>query len=493
MDNLFHEIFCNIMPLLVVAVFSIFAFLNSTIMKRFFISVFPLLILFLIPAMTFSQTPEKRLAVNPVISSGSISKKIAAFHVPNSEPITFQVDMSQWAAKGKFNPATDSLDLPGTFNHWAGSTTLQKVDTTLVYQIMLPLDSLTVQQFRFRINHDSSRMEFSNGVNRMFRVPGKPMTVKYMYNDFDTTTVPMTFLCDMYYQIKAGHFNPYPYMDYLDVAGSMNNLGAYDVLFDVDHDSIYQVTLNLPRSLISLYIPIEFKFRINGNWNTSEFPDGGSFRTYFLKDTLGGIQNNVNVWYDDQDPGIPTPPWAYNLYIQGEHYVGSTLTGAYYYEDINLHPEGASIYKWYREDSINQVNPELRTGDTTINYVLDTTDYGKYIVFEVTPVAAGTGDSLVGKPVRTWTGPIVSVGIGELIRIKPVIYPNPVTSIITFTNMNNIQKIEIFSILGQRVGILEENIPFRMTYDASYLNNGIYFVKFSKQDHSFSTVKFIKN
>jgi hypothetical protein len=40
---------------------------------------------------------------------------------------------------------------------------------------------------------------------------------------------------------------------------------------------------------------------------------------------------------------------------------------------------------------------------------------------------------------------------------------------------------------------LKTNTPGKVTYDASYLNSGIYFIKFSKQDHSFTTVKFIKN
>ncbi len=297
------------------------------IMKRFYLPSFPFLFSILIPFIVYSQPPEKHSANNPVISSHNVIKRNGTPHVPDTGHVLFQVDMSQWAAKGKFNPVTDSLDMPGTFNNWEGSATLQKVGTTLVYQITLSLDSLTIQEFRFRINRDSSRTEFPNGLNRMFRVPSRPMTVKYMYNDFDTTTVPMTFICDMYYQIKAGHFNPNPYVDYLDVAGSMNNWGAYDVMFDIDHDSIYQVTLNLPRSLISPYTPIDFKFRINGNWNTSEFSDGGPFRTYFLEDTLHGIENSIDVWYDDQNPGIPAPPWAYNLYIQGENYVGQTLTG----------------------------------------------------------------------------------------------------------------------------------------------------------------------
>lgn len=462
-------------------------------MKRSYLQVFLLFFSFFIPFIVYSKLPEKNSFFYPVVSSHNAANTINTAEAPDTGQVIFQVDMSQWAAKGKFNPATDSLDMPGTFNNWMGSETLQKVDTTLVYQITLTLDSLTIQQFRFRINHDSSRTEFPNGMNRMFRVPSRPMTVKYMFNDFDTTTVPMTFTCDMYYQCKAGHFNPNPFMDYLDVAGSMNNWGAYDVLFDTDHDSIYKVTINLPRSLISLYTPIEFKFRINGNWNTSEFPDGGPFRTYFLHDTAHGLQNITAVWYDDQDPGIPTPPWAYNLYIQGDHYVGQTLTGSYIYEDINLLPEGASIYTWYRADSLTQPDPDLIVSDTTINYLLDTTDYYKYLAFEVTPVAKGPGDSLIGKPVRTWTGPIVSVGIGELDKTKPGIYPNPVTGFMMFTNMKDVKIIEIYSILGQKVATFKTNISGRTTYDASSLNSGIYFVRFLNRDQSFSTMKFIKN
>jgi len=437
-------------------------------MKRFCISTFFLLVTMYFPYVGLSQT--------------------------GTGQVVFQVDMSQWAAKGKFNPASDSIDMPGTFNSWVGSSTLQRLGTTLVYQITLDLDSLTVQEFKFRINLDSNRTEFRNGLNRWFRVPSHPMTIKYMFNNFDTTTVPMTFKCHMFYQIKAGHFDPHPLKDYLDMAGSMNNWGAYDVLFDLDNDSVYQLTLNLPRTLISPVVPIEFKFRINGNWNTSEYLNGGPFRTYFLQDTIGGIQNSVDVWYNNQNPGILAPPWAYNLYIQGLYFIGQTLTGSYTYEDVNLKPEGESIYKWYRADSLTQVNPELITTDTTINYVLDTTDYHKFVAFEITPVAKGTGDSLIGKPVRTWTGRIGGTGIGELNEIKPGIYPNPVTNIIRFTNLNHIQLIEIFSVLGQRVGViaLAPN-PGKITFDASNLNKGLYFIKFSKADLTFSTIKFIKN
>ncbi len=153
----------------------------------------------------------------------------------------------------------------------------------------------------------------------------------------------------------------------------------------------------------------------------------------------------------------------------------------------------SSIYKWYSADSITQPSPNLIISDTTINYVLDTTDYFKYIAFEVTPVAQGPGDSLIGKPERIWTGPIVSVGIGELGKTKPGIYPNPVTGLMTFTNMKDVQVIEIYSVLGQKVATFQANISGSTTYDASSLNSGIYFVRFLNRDQSFSTMKFIKN
>jgi hypothetical protein len=466
--------------------------LNSMVMNRFCFSLFALVFLICTVLAGYSQKLVK--GSSPAVSLSSGIYKPA---VPDSGKILFMVDMSQWAARGKFNPLTDSVDMPGTFNNFKGSPLLQKVGTSLIYQIELALDSVTMQKFRFRINRDSTTMEFPNAQPRLFRVPADTMTVKYLYNDFDTTAVPMTFKCHMLYQIKAGHFNPNPYKDYIDVASNFNNNGNYDLLFDnpVDSlkDSIYTIKMNIPRSLISDVTPLQFKFRINGNWNTAEL-NGKPYRTYFLHDTTGGTANVVDVWYNDQNPAILAAPVASNLYIQGEYFVGQVLTGSYIFEDVNLKPEGKSIYNWYRADSLTQVNPELRSLDTTINYVLDSTDFHKFIAFEVTPVASGTGDSLIGKPVRTWTGLIGGVGFGELSVPKPGIYPNPVTNLITFTNIDNIVRLEIYTLLGQKVLTLETpQNPHKITWDASDLNKGVYFVKFYGSNNYSSTVKFIKN
>ena len=422
--------------------------------------------------------------------STRVSAQNPASHSPASDTgmITFQVDMSQWAAKGRFHPATDSIDMPGTMNNWAGSALLQKVDTTMVYQIVLKLTATAVHEFRFRINRDTNNAEINS---HLYRVPKDTTVAKYLYNDYDTTTVPITFKCHMYYQIRAGHYDPFPFRDFLDVAGNFNNNGAYDLLFDREHDSIYQVTLNLSRTLISPSIPLFFKFRINGNWSTSEL-QGGPYRSFFLADTTGGIQNTVDVWYDNINPAIPAPPIASNVYIQGNYYAGQILTGSYSYEDYNLLPEGASIYHWYRADSTTQVNL-VPIGDSTINYQIDTlNNKGKYIAFEVTPVATGPGDSLVGKTVRVWTGKIGGVGFGNLERAEVRIYPNPAAEQIIIDHLGNTNRIEIYNIFGQKITTLETLNLSQVSLDVSGFSKGIYLLKIFSSG-GYSSAKFIKN
>ncbi|MCX6243220.1 MAG: T9SS type A sorting domain-containing protein [Bacteroidetes bacterium] len=445
-------------------------------MKRFSLFFFLLICSLFLSGIVSGQTTVKG---SPVADTGMI---------------TFQVDMTQWTARGLFHPATDSLDMTGTMNNWTGSPLLQKVDTTLVYQIVLRFNVATIQEFRFRINRDTNNAEINS---HMYRIPNDTITIKYMYNDYDTGTVPITFKCNMYYQIRAHHFNPLPQHDYLDVAGTFDGNGAYDLLYDrsvhdsVGHDSIYQLTLNLPKSLISPVTPLAFKFRINGNWNTSEFMTTVGYRTFFLHDTTGGNMNLVNVWYDDRDPSIPAPPFVYNVYIQGDYYAKQILTGAYSYEDYNLRPEGNSLYRWYIADSITQVSL-VPIGDSTINYVIDSLNTGKYIAFEVTPVASGTGDSLTGMPVMVWTGKIGGVGIHNLELNRVRLFPNPATSELTFENLGNTEQIEIYSIFGQKVSTIKTRNMNRISLDVSSLSSGIYLVKFYRTDNSFTSSKFIR-
>lgn len=101
-----------------------------------------------------------------------------------------------------------------------------------------------------------------------------------------------------------------------------------------------------------------------------------------------------------------TPPVAINVTQSGRAKVNYTLTGNYTYTDVDNDPEGTSIYKWYRSDNSDGSSPTLISGATGSTYALTSSDFGKYIGFEVTPVSTiGTPGSAVKVPV--FSGPVI--------------------------------------------------------------------------------------
>lgn len=110
--------------------------------------------------------------------------------------------------------------------------------------------------------------------------------------------VPILFEVNMSYQIEAGNFDPES--EFVDVAGSFNGWGStLTQLSDENQDSVYSVT-------VDGFTPgetIEYKFRINGEWNDrEEFPGAGNNRVY----TVEPEENEIYVWYNNEvDPTGP--------------------------------------------------------------------------------------------------------------------------------------------------------------------------------------------
>jgi hypothetical protein len=439
---------------------------------------------------TFMKTGILPVILLVFLFSASVFGQMKKPNVPSVD-ITFQVDMTYQYAKGTFNPLMDFIDIAGTMNGGAGSAHLT-ASSALVYQIVYTLDSNSIQEYKFRINGLWATSEFPNGgPNRMYLVPNHPDTVKSIYTDYEPGTVPMTFKCNMSYQIKVGAFDKAK--DYLDFAGNINDWGAYDVLFDRGNDSIYEFNINVDTNYVVNQTPIEFKFRINGDWSTSEFPNGGAPRIGRVQDTIDGFVNLIEVWYNDQDPNIPAAPVAYDLSIQGNLSVGETLTGSYSYVDVNGDQEGTSLYNWLRADSTTQVDPDTISGATAVNYILTSDDAGKYLAFMVTPVAA-TGNPLTGTAAIKWTEhKVYGVGFNETNRNPVKFYPNPVNDFLTIENLTNIAKIEIYSVVGQNVLTLDDNKANRIIMNMANLKAGVYFIKFYSHQTGSSTSKFIKN
>ncbi len=108
--------------------------------------------------------------------------------------------------------------------------------------------------------------------------------------------VEITFQVRMSYQVELGAFDPSS--DFVDLAGTFNDWGTDPLtpLSDADGDTVYSVTLGG----FSPAEEIEYKYRLNGQWDGSEeFPGAGNNRHY----TVPSVDDTITVWYNDLQPG----------------------------------------------------------------------------------------------------------------------------------------------------------------------------------------------
>lgn len=388
---------------------------------------------------------------------------------------TFVVNMYFARYYGLFNPETDSVFLLGTMNKWAGNR-LSRVDTSMNYALTLALEPGETHEYKYRINADSSGLELLFKPNRIMRVPDTLMTIASDFNNFNPAKREITFECNMEYYIRANHFDPD--LDYPVISGNFNPGSFENVLFDQDNDSVYQLTTYLDTAWISQG-PLEFRFGINNDPVRAELA-GKPARMYAFHDTTGQNPNFFTCFFNDLDPSIPTPPWVYNVNINGLLIYKKTLSGAYNYENVNGIPEGLTRYQWYRSDNALGLNAIAIDSATAINYTIDTVDISQWLVFEVTPVAL-SGDSAVGKPIRVVTSGNISawdVGISEIALLDILIYPNPCDDYFFVVSQSQISMIEVTDMAGRVV--LSHN-PDRFTgtekIDTSSLPRGFYLIR----------------
>lgn len=407
----------------------------------------------------------------------------------NDEPAnftTFNVDMSYMVQWGYFNPETDSLDITGTMNEWGGSPLMERVDSSYIYRLTLSLEGGVTYQYRYRINRDTTREEFMNASPRYFRAPDTTIALNQYFNDINPGAVAVNFNCDMRYYANTGRFDPET--QYLDIAGSFNDGGAYDLLYQKDGDSVYRTTIFFDTTLLT-GDPITFKFRINGDWDLAEL-QGLPDRSFTIQ-YPAPVANTYSCWYNDWDPSIPTPPWAYNIAIQGTLIDESTVTGIYTYEDINGDLEGSSIYQWYTADSLGAALVAIDSA-WTINYTIDSLDIGKYLVFEITPVAL-TGDTTVGETHQVWSDfAIGGVGIAEKEPLNVRFYPNPVEDKLTVESQEKELSLVIMDMTGKTLLSENSDAPGRLTLSLERLCPGVYVLYMRGEGNRYSTAKLIR-
>lgn len=188
----------------------------------------------------------------------------------NNDPIAipckvqFMLDMTYPIANAIFNPATDFLDLAGSFNGWgpaAGEYHLTVTDDPNVYTIFVDLTAGVSYEFKFRFNANWDTSEFppGTGPNRTLTPVAGDQVVNLSYN------TRLSFTVDMTKAVAAGTF--IVDTDFADVAGTFNGWGGSPHMASMGNN-VYEIKIDniKPAELI------EYKFRINANWATSEYP-----------------------------------------------------------------------------------------------------------------------------------------------------------------------------------------------------------------------------
>jgi hypothetical protein len=404
----------------------------------------------------------------------------------NDDPmpmVTFVIDMIYQFMMGNFTE-TDFVDVAGTMNNWEGSGPMEHIGYFL-YSVTLPADPGIVE-YIFRINGNWTTAEYLGPeVNRMTWATPEPVSVYHYYNDYNWETWPVTFEVDMNAEIEAGNFNPST--DFLDIAGTMNGWVSHDCLFDRawTGDGIYTVKM-----LIDIVNPyIEFKFRINGDWATSEFPANGPNRSFTATDTTGGSVNLYSCVYNITD--VPYPPYAYEMSISGDLLIGEEVTGIYTYFDPNADPEGISLYQWYRATEPHGWDAVMIQGAVFQNYNLTEEDYGKFMVFEVTPVAA-TGQPLMGLPLSTVSDLVGAVLINEYSREDFQIYPNPAKNFLEISGNFRLERFKIQDFAGRNILSRSCDNESSLIIPLTELKKGIYFITLTGPCGECKVKKFIK-
>lgn len=132
-----------------------------------------------------------------------------------------------------------------------------------------------------------------------------------------------------------------------------------------------------------------------------------------------GIVVNAATGIIEAEPAEYAPR-AFDVELPAEPEVGTLLSGFYTYEDTIVNDaEGVSIYKWYTADDAAGTNPVEITGANKQTFLAGSSELGKHLIFEVTPVAK-TGGLLVGltyQSAATATAVVASTNVFGLERM----------------------------------------------------------------------------
>jgi len=211
----------------------------------------------------------------------------ACSKTPNDAPVDsyrdveFSVDMSQEVNNNLFDLDSDSLTLI------LDSSVVEMIDSDNdnIFSCIVP-DLIFGQSYSYQYAVNSVLENLDE--NRSFTVNDLNNIIFDYYGEINPTI--LILLVNMSYQVEIQNFNPET--QFVDVAGSFNNWDGANYELEQSDNNVYSITI----SGVEAGDELEFKFRIDGDWDNAEFPGYGGNRQH----TVVQGENTLEVWYNDE-------------------------------------------------------------------------------------------------------------------------------------------------------------------------------------------------
>lgn len=189
--------------------------------------------------------------------------------------VTFTVNMSVQETLGNFDPASQTVEVRGSFNNFGGGNTLTSQGGG-IYSATFRVGGTPDATVEYKFyTAGTGAAGYESGNNRTFTFAINPggaptpalvlPTVFFSNQDVVPDFRPVTFSVNMNQQITAGNFNPTGGV--VEVRGSFNGFAGGTTMTDTDADGIYTRTVNIVGAPGSL---LEYKFWATGpTWETT--------------------------------------------------------------------------------------------------------------------------------------------------------------------------------------------------------------------------------
>ena len=207
---------------------------------------------------------------------------------PNEVPVDsyrdveLSIDMNQEISSNLFEVGVDTLTLIlNSTDIFEMEGNDNNIFTYIIPDLILGLS----YDYQYAVNDTLEELDGS----RSFTVSDENNLIFDYYGELNPTT--LIFLLNMSYQIEIQNFNPDT--QFIDVAGTFNDWDGTNYHLEQSDNYIYTITI----SDIEAEDELEFKFRINGDWENAEFPEYGENRNY----TVMQGENILEMWYNNEE------------------------------------------------------------------------------------------------------------------------------------------------------------------------------------------------